>query len=101
MIDSNKPSKAHWERNLRQYAHHAGPLFITLRSIEALRWVLFLRTIDVRGWELHLRDPESSGNQTECLSQLVAFSIRANPRRICPAGCRGVRMAQVQTCFVK
>jgi len=29
--------------------------------------VLFVRNIDALGWELHLRDPESSGNQTEYL----------------------------------
>ena len=67
-IDSNKSSKSHWERNLRQYSHHSEPLFRVFTSIEALRWTLFVRNIDARGWELHLRDPKSSGNQTKNLS---------------------------------
>ena len=37
MIDSNKLSKSHWGCNLRQYEHHAEPLFNTFTSIEALR----------------------------------------------------------------
>ena len=53
VIDSNTPSKSHWERNLRQYAHRAEPLFYVFTSIEALRWVLLVRNIDARGWELH------------------------------------------------
>ena len=48
MIYSNKLSKAHSERNLRQYAHYAEPLFNKFTSKEALRWVLFLRNIDAR-----------------------------------------------------
>ena len=68
MIDSNRLSKSPWERIIRQYAHHEEPLFNTLTSIDALRWVLFVRNIDARGWELHLRDPESSCNQSEYLS---------------------------------
>ena len=68
MIDSNKPSKAHWERNLRQYAHHAKPFFEVFTSKESLHWVLLVRHIDARGWELHLRDPESGGNQSKYLS---------------------------------
>ena len=42
MIDSRKPSKAHWERNLCQCAHRTELLFNTFMSIEALRWTLFL-----------------------------------------------------------
>ena len=37
VLDSNKLSKAHWEHNQRQYAHHAEPLFNMFTSIEALR----------------------------------------------------------------
>ena len=73
MIDSNKPRKAHWERNLRQYAPRAEPLFDVFVSVEALRWVLFVRNIDARGWELHLRDPKSSGNQTKYVSHGGSF----------------------------
>ena len=73
MIDSNKPRKAHWERNLCQYAHRAEPLFDVFPSVEALRWVLFVRNIDARGWELHLRDLKSSGNQAEYVSHGGSF----------------------------
>jgi len=31
--------------------------------------VLFVRDLDALGWELHLRDPESGGNQTKYLSR--------------------------------
>jgi len=68
VIRSNKQCSALWERNIRQYAHHAGPLFSVFTSKEVLRWALFVRNIDVRGWELHLRDPWSSGNETKYLS---------------------------------
>jgi len=61
VIDSNKLSKSHQESNLRLYAHRASPLFNTFTFIEALRWVLLLR------------DPESSGNQTEYLSHGGSF----------------------------
>jgi len=73
VIDSNRLSKAHSERNLRQYSHHIEPLFNTFTSIEALRWVLFVKNIDARGCELYLRDPESGGNQTEYLSRSEIF----------------------------
>ena len=45
VLGSNKLSKAHWKRKLRQYALHAEPLFNTFTSTEALRWVLFVRNI--------------------------------------------------------
>ena len=32
-----------------------------------------MRNIDVRGWELHLRDPENSGNQIKYLSHGDSF----------------------------
>jgi len=35
VIDSKKLSKAHWEHNLRQYAHHAEPLFDLFKSKES------------------------------------------------------------------
>jgi len=60
VIQSNKMCNAHWEGNLCQYAHYTEPLFNTFRSKEALRWVLFVRNIDARGWELHLRYPSSA-----------------------------------------
>ena len=54
-IQSNVRCIAHWEGHLRQDAHHAEPLFDEFTSIEAQRWALFVRNIDARGWELHLR----------------------------------------------
>jgi len=45
VLQSNKLSKSHWGRNLRQYALHAEPLFNMFTSTEALRWVLFVRNI--------------------------------------------------------
>jgi len=38
-IQSNTLSNAHFERNMRQYAHYADPLFYKFTSKEALRWV--------------------------------------------------------------
>ena len=81
MLDSNKLSKSHWERNLCQYVHHMEPLLNNFRSIDglrwavrwALRWALFVRSIDARGWELHLIDPRSSGTQTKYLSHNDSF----------------------------
>ena len=35
--------------------------------------MLFVRNTDAQGWELHLRDPESSGNHTEYLSHGHSF----------------------------
>ena len=90
MIESNRQRKAHWERNLRQCAHHTDPLFNTFTSIESLRWTLFVRSIDVRGWELHLRDPKSRGNQTKYLSHGGSF-IQA-----CNAGELGIAEATVE-----
>jgi len=58
---------------MRQYTHHTEPLFNTFTSIEALRWTLFVRNIDARGWELHLTDPESDGTETEYLSHGDSF----------------------------
>ena len=54
MIQSNKKCNAQWEGNLHQYAHHAEPLFEVFTSKEALRWALFVRNMDARGWEFQL-----------------------------------------------
>ena len=35
--------------------------------------MLFVRNIDARGWELHLTDSKSSGNQTKYLSHSGSF----------------------------
>jgi len=53
--------------------HQAEPFFNSYTSTEALRWTLFLRSIDARGWELHLRYPKGSGYQTEYLSHGGSF----------------------------
>jgi len=58
---------------MRQYEHREEPLFDVFTSVESLRWVLFVRNIDARGWELHLRDPENSGIQTKYLSHGGSF----------------------------
>ena len=68
VIQSNIGCDAHWERILCQDAHHAKPLFDVLEYKEALRWTLSVRSIDVRGWELHLRDPRSKATQYSYLS---------------------------------
>ena len=60
VLPSNKQCNAHWECRLRQDAHHAKPLFDIFTSKESLHSVLFVRHIDVRGWELRLSDPKSS-----------------------------------------
>ena len=54
VIHKNKQCEPHWLKNLRKYAHRAEPLFDEFTSLEDLRFVLFDRKIDVRGWELHL-----------------------------------------------
>ena len=82
VIGSNKPSKSHSGRTLRLYAHRAEPLFRVFTPIEALRWVLFVRNIDARGWELQLRDPESSGNQTKYVSYGGSFLKACKAREL-------------------
>ena len=53
-IHKNKQCKAHWENNLRKYAHRAKPLFDFFTSVASLGFV-FERKIDVpRDWELRL-----------------------------------------------
>ena len=47
VIHKNKHCEAHWENNLRRYAHQAKPLFDVFTSVESLRFVLFERKIDV------------------------------------------------------
>ena len=43
-------------------------------SKEALRWVLFVRSIDVRGWELHLRIPRRNDNNHPFRSHSCSFA---------------------------
>ena len=41
VIHKNKQLKAHWEANLRKYAHRTKPLFGVFTSEKVLRWALF------------------------------------------------------------
>ena len=75
---------------MRQYARRTEPLFDVFTSIEALRWKLFSRNIDERGWELHLRYPFSSGKQTKYLSHGDSFL------RACKAGELDIMKAMVE-----
>ena len=55
VIHKNKQCEAHWLAHLRKYAHRANPLFDLFTSVKSLRFVIFVRKIDVpKGWELHL-----------------------------------------------
>ena len=72
-MQSNKRCNAHWERNPRQYAHYPEPLFDVFTSKEALRRVLFVRNIDVRGWTLHLTDPTSESAKPKHLPHDESF----------------------------
>jgi len=73
VIQSNKMCKSHWERNLHQYVYKSDPLFNTFTSIEALCWVLFVRNIDARGWELHLRDSRVAVTKPSTCPMMVAL----------------------------
>ena len=68
VIRSSNQLNAHWNTNLVQYAHHAKPLFNVMPSVEALRWTLFKRKIDVRGWKLHLKGPKGPNGKATSLS---------------------------------
>ena len=70
---SSKLSNAHWERNLHQYAHRTDPQFNVFESKEALRWVLLVRNIHVRGWELRLRYPSGTAVKARYLSHIDNF----------------------------
>jgi len=52
--------------------------------------VLFVRNIDARGWKLHLRDPESSGNQTKYSSYGGSFN------QVCTTGELDIVKAMVE-----
>jgi len=54
-------------RHLRADGRHSK-LFDVFTSKEALRWTRFVRNIDARGWERHLRGLYSSGNKNKYLS---------------------------------
>jgi len=57
--------------------------------------VLLVRNIDERGWELHLRDPKSSGNQTKYLAYSDCFL------RVCEEGELDIVKAMVERTEVK
>ena len=73
VLQSNKQCNAHWEGHMCQDTHHEKALFNVFTSKEPLHWGLFVRHIDVRGWELYLRNPLSGGIQTEYCLVVVAF----------------------------
>ena len=54
VIHKNKQCEPHWLTNLRKYAHRAEPLFNSFTSVKSLRFVICIRKIDVRDWELQL-----------------------------------------------
>jgi len=55
VIHKNKQCEPHWKAHLRKYAYRAEPLFGVFTSVKSLRFVIFVRKIDVpRDWELHL-----------------------------------------------
>ena len=64
--------------NLRKYAHRADPLFGDFTSVKSLRFVIFVRKIDVpRRWELHLflknyygKDKHKSLNHSESFAKV-------------------------------
>ena len=58
-MQSSKLCNAHWEGNPLQHAHNSKPLFYIFTSKEALHWALFVRNIDVRGWDLRLGEATS------------------------------------------
>ena len=64
VLASRRQCHAHWENNLRQYAHHAKPLFDEFTSLSALRWTLFKRKIDVRDWEVHLEGLKDADSES-------------------------------------
>ena len=73
VIQSSKLSNSHCERDLPQYAHRTDPLFNVFESKQALRWTLVVRTIDVRGWELRLRNPSGTAVKAKYLSHIDSF----------------------------
>jgi len=79
-MKSNKQCNAHWEGHLHQDEHHEKPLFDVFTSKESLHWVLLVRHIDVRGWELRLRDPESKVTEPKNLSHFGSLF------QVCQAG---------------
>ena len=58
VIHKNKQCKAHWDKSLRKYAHHAKPLFDVFTSKALLRWTLFEMHINARDWELRILIPK-------------------------------------------
>ena len=89
MIDSNKLNKSHGSV-ICASTRTMQPLFDIFTSIEALRWTLFARNTDVRGWELRLRDTESKAIEPKYLSHRGSF-IRA-----CQAGQLEIVKAMVE-----
>ncbi len=71
VINKNKQCKAHWDKSLRKYAHHAKPLFDVFTSKALLRWTLFEMHINARDWELRIPIPKVDMDKgMESLGQL-------------------------------
>ena len=74
VIHKNKQLKAHWEANLRKYAHRAKPLFGVFTSEKVLRWALITSQIEVpRDWELHLEGPKGRDGKPTSLTHNESF----------------------------
>ena len=73
VLHASQQYRAHWEKNLCQYAHRAEPLFDEFTSVESLRWALHCIRVDVWGWKLLLKGPEGLGGKTTTLSHDASF----------------------------
>ena len=87
-IHKNKQCEAHWENDLRKYAHRSKPLFDVFTSVMSLRFVLE-RKIDVpRDWELHLEGPMDDDGKLTSLTHVASFF------KVCAYGDAGLRIVR-------
>ena len=73
VIHKNKQCKAHWENDLRKYAHRAEPLFEVFTSVASLRFVLETKIDVPRDWELHITQKDHKGKH-ESLTYNESFA---------------------------
>ena len=92
VIYKNKQGCAHWEANLRKYAHKAAPLFDVFTSVESLRFVLFSAMIDLPDCtELHLMSKvHKSDNGIAFLTHNESFA------KVCEEGYLDIARALLQ-----
>ena len=96
VLASRRQCHAHWENNLRQYAHHTEPLFDEFSSVEALRWALFKRKIDARNWELHITQKDHYGkDKHKSLTHKESFT------QVCEKGNLIQFGDEPEDCFIK